>query len=426
MGALREAFEAVEFGGGSDSDSDGGGSSDDEAGGGADGETGSKRGAPTGSDAEPPQPARKRRPHVAMDPDEFMREQDRRARRREARAQHQHAIQAYYAQGAYHGQSCAVSMLALAEQLGLPPTLDTVWCAIVGASSQQMLQHIDADGHAEVVRRMRDLVRRVCPAAPGGLASAVPLDVGGMVADAPPAAAAASGGGALHSSSSQTMLDSQLGLGDAAEGDARRFDPHLDPIDEENDEGYLRAQAGAATNAEAGLLTSTKTVEQRVAIAESAELRFVLLRHWSLDSAMRYSPYVATRLATWSSRGRARLDLLLAKLGLARAEAQAPFLHLAPELKRKLSRRMAEIGSDYNMPDALYPGFVRDYGWRKARVSASDMVLALLALLQRDAAEGAPQPQPPQPPQPQPQPQPQSPQIQAGFFAAYDALQHFG
>ncbi|KAJ2709715.1 DNA replication initiation factor cdc45, partial [Coemansia spiralis] len=279
MAALRDAFEAVEFGANSDSSDDDADDDDDAA-----SEVGSKRGAPADGDQQQQQPARKRRPQVAMDPDEFVREQEQRTRRRDVRAQQQHMIQAYYAQGSYHGQSCAVSMLALAEQLGLPPTLDTVWWAIVGASTQHMLQHTDADGHAVVVHRMRDLVRRVCPAAPAGLASGLPLDsIGGMAAeDARPAPA-----GAPMSSSSQALLDSQLGLPGAA-GDAAVFDPYLDPIDEEADEGYLRARAGAATNAEAGLLTSSKTVEQRTAIVESAELRFTLLRHWSLDSAMRF------------------------------------------------------------------------------------------------------------------------------------------
>ncbi|KAJ2818771.1 DNA replication initiation factor cdc45 [Coemansia erecta] len=71
---------------------------------------------------------------------------------------------------------------------------------------------------------------------------------------------------------------------------------------------------------------------------------------------------------------------------------------------------MNEIGSDYNMPDSSYDGFVRDYGWRKSRVSASDMVLAILALLQKDAWTS----------------EFEAIHISAsGFFAAYDALSQF-
>ncbi|PIA14818.1 CDC45-like protein [Coemansia reversa NRRL 1564] len=442
MDALRQAFEAIEFGESPSNDED---NSSDENGDAAESEEedddddegsaaletaiGRKRGSSEmlGDLAQRNSSVRRRRKQrrrVDMDPEEFLRIQERRAQRREERAEHRQMIQAYYAQGSYYGQSCAISALALAEQLGQPPTLDTVWWAIVGASSQHILQHIDADGYAVVVRRMRDLVRRVSPISAAGTSSSSSYrpggSLGGMVTSGAGAAHSTLDSGAFDaSSSSQALLDSQLGgLPGADESSASHanvdlFNPYLDLVDEEDDEGYLRARAGASTNAEAGLLISSKTIMQQMEISESAELKFTLLRHWSLDSSMRFSPYVATRLATWSSRGRARLDLLLAKLGLSKAEAQAPYLHLAPDLKKQLYHKMAEIGSDYDMPDALYPGFVRNYGWRKSRFSASDMALALLALLQKDTwvADNI---------------DTQSQQQQSGFFAAYDALSQYG
>ncbi|KAJ2813318.1 DNA replication initiation factor cdc45, partial [Coemansia furcata] len=83
------------------------------------------------------------------------------------------------------------------------------------------------------------------------------------------------------------------------------------------------------------------------------------------------------------------------KLGLSKAEAGAPFVHLAPELKRQLYQRMGEIGADYDMGDAAQRGFVRHYGWRKSSVSGADMVQALMALAKES------------------------------FYAAYDALAQF-
>ncbi|KAJ2853229.1 DNA replication initiation factor cdc45, partial [Coemansia erecta] len=328
MDELRAAFESIEFGPEDSEDSD---DSDDEQG--------------------------SRRRRVGDDPDAFIRVQRERAEMREARAKSQQLIQAYYAQGAYHGQACAVSMMQMAEQLGRQPTMDSVWCAISGAATQMMMQHIDAQGYDLVVKRMRDLARRI---------------------SAPTTAASSAIPGPEPQEETDEQLDSQLN------GDAF-FDPRLDLPDEDADEGFIKARAGVATAAEAGLLTSSRQQQgPQTSIHESTELRFALLRHWSLDSAMRYSPYVAARLATWSSKGRARLDLLLAKLGLSKAEAQAPFTHLAPELKTQLYTRMASIGADYSMGDATLPGFVRSFGWRKPTVSSFDMALALLTLLQTD------------------------------------------
>ncbi|KAI8323406.1 CDC45-like protein [Martensiomyces pterosporus] len=419
MGELRRAFEDIEFGNddSDDDDSDGGDGGDLEEDTVAEefDEQLTINGRKRGSDAmldEPDENAGKgRRRKTGLDPEEFIRIQNERASRRQLRAEYQALIQAYYSQGSYHGQSCAVSMLSLAEQMGQPATPDLVWWAIVGATSQLLLQQIDADGYQLVVKRMKETVRRISLSAAPLLAASSSTSANGSGkrrgSSAPTGASDSLGS---SSSSSQPLLDSQLGgfpgttdgeaqpngreLGGfpgTTDGEAQPngrdnaslFNPYLEAIDEEDDEGYLKARAGVSTSAEAGLLTSSKQIAQRTSIHESDELSFALLRHWSLDSAMRYSPFVATRLATWSSRGRARLDLLLAKLGLSKAEAREPYVHLAPELKRQLHARMEEIGADYDMADAKYPGFVRDYGWRKSSVSAADMVLSILALLQR-------------------------------------------
>ncbi|KAJ2634932.1 DNA replication initiation factor cdc45 [Coemansia sp. RSA 1286] len=330
MDELREAFELIEFG---PEDSDTDDESDDDNGG-----------------------DRRRRRRVGDDPDEFVRVQRERASMREAKMRSRELIQAYYAQGTYHGQASSVTMLQLAEQLGRQPTADSVWCAITGSATQLVMQHIDTKGYDLVISWIRDQVRRIStPTTTAAVRQQQPVDD-----------------------------DHQPDL----------FDPRLDLPDEDADEGYVKALAGVGTAAEAGLLSSSRAqMGPLTNIQESAELRFTLLRHWSLDNAMQYSPYVASRLATWSAKGRARLSLLLAKLGLSKAEAQAPFIHLAPDLKIQLSKRMRQIGADYSMSDASIQGFVRSYGWRKPTLSSFDMALALLALLHTD-----------------------------GFYSAYDAL----
>ncbi|KAJ2816798.1 DNA replication initiation factor cdc45, partial [Coemansia erecta] len=288
MVELREAFKDIEFGD-SSSDEDGSDESEDELSGQDDdndriSQTGRKRGS---SEMLGQQRQRQKR-KTDMDPDSFLRLQQRKAERREARVVHQQMIQAYYAQGSYHGQSCAISTLMLAEQLGHPPSLDTVWWAVVGATSQHVLQHIDSKGYDEVVRRMRVLVRRVCPTS----ASSTRLNTGRATARAANVPESALESSTTMASSSQALLDSQLGFPGQSDDPPLRenidpFNPYVNMLPEDEDEGYLRAIAGAADNGEAGLLTSSKNVEQTVEIGESSELKFLLLRHWSLSNAMR-------------------------------------------------------------------------------------------------------------------------------------------
>ncbi|KAJ2579401.1 hypothetical protein EV177_010768, partial [Coemansia sp. RSA 1804] len=129
MGALRSAFEDIEFGSdvnasdnesGEEEDDDQEEEEDDDA-------AGAKRRSSNGDDGaeQAPRQARKKRRRAAdMDPDEFIQMQRVRARKREQRAQNQQLIQAYYTQGSYYGQSCALSALVLSEQLGIPPSPD--------------------------------------------------------------------------------------------------------------------------------------------------------------------------------------------------------------------------------------------------------------------------------------------------------------
>lgn len=58
---------------------------------------------------------------------------------------------------------------------------------------------------------------------------------------------------------------------------------------------------------------------------EEEALRLHLYRHWSLYDSIIYSPFVATKLRTWSEGGRAAVEQLLAKMGLPLKEAKKAF-----------------------------------------------------------------------------------------------------
>lgn len=69
--------------------------------------------------------------------------------------------------------------------------------------------------------------------------------------------------------------------------------------------------AGVTTNID----TITALGPDDLSIRSTEELRFTLLRHWTLYDAMFHSSYVAGKLGIWKERGRKRLTGLLAKMG---------------------------------------------------------------------------------------------------------------
>ncbi|KAH7483546.1 hypothetical protein FOMA001_g6718 [Fusarium oxysporum f. sp. matthiolae] len=150
----------------------------------------------------------------------------------------------------------------------------------------------------------------------------------------------------------------------------------------------------AAENA--GVIPTTARNPEDTGIRLSPEPRFLLIRHWSLYDSMLHSPYLFSRLKTWSEAGIKRLHKLLAKMGVSLAQCKQSYTHMDMMLKRELRAKLLKYGSLYNL-DEMVPsvdtdgkdragakdgwGFVRSWGWR-ATLSAQDVGVVIGALLE--------------------------------------------
>ena len=116
------------------------------------------------------------------------------------------------------------------------------------------------------------------------------------------------------------------------------------------------------------------------------ELRFVLYRHWSLESSMYHTSYVAAKLGIWRERGLSKLRGLLAKMGLSLANCRQTYEHMELDLRESLVSRMESIAPEYGLTDLTFRSFIRSFGFRSMPLSATDTVEGVAALLQ--AAHG--------------------------------------
>ncbi|KAI9510893.1 CDC45-like protein [Russula earlei] len=123
-----------------------------------------------------------------------------------------------------------------------------------------------------------------------------------------------------------------------------------------------------------------------MSVRTTDELRFELVRHWTLYDAMFHSSYVAGKLGIWKEQGRKRLTGLLAKMGFSVPQTQQLYAHMDMDLKRELRDKLDAIAPEYGMIELTYPSFVRCYGYHMQPLSAADAADALNALL--DAATG--------------------------------------
>ena len=111
------------------------------------------------------------------------------------------------------------------------------------------------------------------------------------------------------------------------------------------------------------------------------EFKFMLLNHWSLYESMYHSVYMASRLEIWNEKGKRRLDRMLAKIGIPRLRANQKYAHLSDEYCSKLIHGIQEYAEAFGIGDVYFPSFHRVLGC-KTRVSASDMVFSISAMLE--------------------------------------------
>lgn len=145
-----------------------------------------------------------------------------------------------------------------------------------------------------------------------------------------------------------------------------------------------------------GIIPTTARSPEDTSIRLSPEPRFLLIRHWSLYDSMLHSPYLFSRLKTWSETGLKRLHKLLAKMGVSLVQCKQNYTHMDMMLKRELRQKLLKYASLYNLDDMVPSidtdgkdragakdgwGFVRSWGWR-ATLSAQDVGVILSALLE--------------------------------------------
>lgn len=145
-----------------------------------------------------------------------------------------------------------------------------------------------------------------------------------------------------------------------------------------------------------GVIPTTARSPEDTGIRLSPEPRFLLIRHWSLYDSMLHSPYLFSRLKTWSETGIKRLHKLLAKMGVSLAQCKQSYTHMDMMLKRELRAKLLQYGTMYNLEEMVPAvdtdgkdragakdgwGFVRSWGWR-ATLSAQDVGVVIGALLE--------------------------------------------
>ncbi|SAM85275.1 probable TSD2 protein, required for DNA replication [Ustilago bromivora] len=239
----------------------------------------------------------------------------------------------YYNRGESFGMSVSSMLYLLCESLGRADR-ESLWLAIVGLTSLYLSNSIDLETYETYSAAYASEVIAIEPNSASAPHEAWSLDLLGK----------------------ETAEETGVGV-----GPGRKADRAL--------------RKGISQN------TKSEDADDRSIRIIPSELRFTLYRHWSLETAMYHTAYVAAKLGIWRERGLSKLRGLMAKMGFSLSAVRQNYTHMPLDLRRSLVRKLEGIAPEYGLTELTYRGFERSFGFRTAPLGAGDIVEGLSALL---------------------------------------------
>lgn len=125
----------------------------------------------------------------------------------------------------------------------------------------------------------------------------------------------------------------------------------------------------------------TALVNSDGVVSYEADLRFVLLRHWSVYHSMLNSEFVASRLGTWREKGKRELELLLAKIAFPLNQCKSDYSAMDLEYRELFTIQLEKFAKEFGIENFSFPSFIREFGYL-LKISAADCVHSLRSILE--------------------------------------------
>ncbi|XP_063973356.1 cell division control protein 45 homolog isoform X1 [Diachasmimorpha longicaudata] len=151
--------------------------------------------------------------------------------------------------------------------------------------------------------------------------------------------------------------------------------------------GNLQGQVSRLSHRQG--VDAEKQQQSALKIIYDKDLQLALYRHWTVESSLRHSMTTAVSLRLWSIRGEQRLKELLAEMGLPLAQSKQKFSSMDLNLRQEFRQMVENLATKYHVEDVLGASFTLQFGY-KFKYCASDIVYAMLALLESSSKDSSP------------------------------------
>lgn len=116
-------------------------------------------------------------------------------------------------------------------------------------------------------------------------------------------------------------------------------------------------------------------------ISYESDIRFVLMRHWTVYNSMLNSDFVASRLSSWRDKGKNQIELLFARMAIPLNQCKSDYSAMDLEYRELLTLQLEKFAAEFNIQNFSFPSFSREFGYI-LKVSGADYVHSLRSILE--------------------------------------------
>ncbi|KAM0681918.1 DNA replication initiation factor cdc45 [Mitosporidium daphniae] len=113
---------------------------------------------------------------------------------------------------------------------------------------------------------------------------------------------------------------------------------------------------------------------------EENSLNLSLFKHWTLFKSLMYSIHSASKFQTLSEKGKRRIEIFLAKIGVSLSEANQPYVFLEPSIRRRIASQVEKSFTEEGVVNPTISVFIRKFS-TNIKFSATDYIHAIQGLL---------------------------------------------
>lgn len=120
-------------------------------------------------------------------------------------------------------------------------------------------------------------------------------------------------------------------------------------------------------------------------ILTQSELKFMLLRHWTLFDSIQNSNYMVAKMGLAKEPGQKELMNFLVQLGCPIEQAKQQYAYMNPDIRNNIYENIRKVSDKFGLNEIVMNSYSRQFN-SKLQLSATDCAYAVTSLLEHPSS----------------------------------------